>query len=59
MGDWMKFIIDQWLESVDAFDVILLIIIGSHISTELRTFYTLEGNSGASGLYPVYVFVCV
>ena len=31
----------------------------SHIFTELCTFYAPEGNSGASGFYPVYVFVRV
>ena len=49
MGDWLNFIIDHRLESVDAFDAILPIIIGSHIFTELSTFYAPEGNSGASG----------
>ena len=48
MGDQLNFIIDHWLESVDAFDAILPIIIGLHIFTELGTFYSPEGNSGAS-----------
>ena len=48
MGDRLNFIIDHRLESVDAFDVILPIIIGSHIFTEFSTFYDPEGNSGAS-----------
>ena len=51
MGDRLNFIIDHRLESVDAFDVILSIIIGSHIFTELSTFYALEGNSGVSGFF--------
>ena len=34
-GDRLNFIIDHRLESVDAFDAILPIIIGSHIFTEL------------------------
>ena len=59
MGDRLNFIIDHRLESVDAFDAILPIIIGSHIFTELSTFYDQKGNSVASGFYPVYVFVCV
>ena len=45
--------------SVDAFNAILPIIIGSHNFTELSTSYDPEGNSGASGIYPVYVFVRV
>ena len=53
MGDRLNFIIDHRLESVDAFDAILPIIIGSHIFTELSTFYALEGNSGASGFFPL------
>ena len=51
MGDRLNFIIDHRLESVDAFDAILPIIISSHIFTELSTFYALEGNSGASGFF--------
>ena len=51
MGDRFNFIIDHRLESVDAFDVILPIIIGSHIFTELSTFSAPEGNSGASGFF--------
>ena len=51
MGDRLNFIIDHQLEPVDAFDAILPIIIGSHIFTELSTFYALEGNSGASGFF--------
>ena len=39
MGDRFNFIIDHRLESVDAFDAILPILIGSHIFTELSTFY--------------------
>ena len=50
-GDRFIFIIDHWLELVNAFDAILPIIIGSHISTELSTLYALEGNSGASGFF--------
>ena len=42
MGDRLNFIIDHWLESVDAFDAILLIIIGSYIFTELSTFCAPE-----------------
>ena len=38
MGDRLNFIIDHRLESVDAFDAILPIIICSHIFTELSTF---------------------
>ena len=34
MGDRLKFIIDHRLESVDAFDAILPITIGSHIFTK-------------------------
>ena len=48
MGDGLIFIIDHRLESVDAFDAILPIIFGSHIFTELSTFYDPERNSGAS-----------
>ena len=48
MGDRLNFINDHRLESVDAFDAILPIIIGSHIFTELSTFYAPEGNLGAS-----------
>ena len=48
MGDQLNFIIDHQSESVDAFDAILPIIIGSHIFTELSTFYAPEGNLGAS-----------
>ena len=59
MKDRCNFIIDHRLELVDAFNVILRIIIGSHIFTELSTFYPPEGNSGASGFYPFYVFVHV
>ena len=51
MGDRLNFIIDHRLESVDAFDAILPIIIGSHIFTEISTFYAPEGNSGASGFF--------
>ena len=35
MGYQLNFIIDHHLESVDAFDAILYIIIGLHIFTEL------------------------
>ena len=48
MGDRLNFIIDHRLESVDAFDAILPIIMGSHIFTELSTFDVPKGNSGAS-----------
>ena len=51
MGDRLNFIIDHRLESVEAFDAILPIIIGSNIFTELSTFYAPKGNSGASGYY--------
>ena len=51
MGDRLSFIIDHRLESVDAFNAILPIIIGFHIFTELSTFYALEGYSGASGFF--------
>ena len=51
MGDRLNFIIDHQLELVDAFDAILPIIIGSHIFTELSTFYAPEGNSGASWFF--------
>ena len=51
MGDRLNFIIDHRFESVDAVDVILPIIIGSHIFTELSTFYALEGNWWASGVF--------
>ena len=54
MGDRLNFIIDHRLESVDAFDAILPIIISSHIFTELSTFYAPEGNSGASGFFSVF-----
>ena len=54
MGDRLNFIIDHQLESVDAFDAILPIIISSHIFTELSTFYAPEGNSGESGFF----FLC-
>ena len=53
MGDRLNFIIDHQLESVDAFDAILPIIIGSLIFTKLSTFYAPEGNSGASGFFPL------
>ena len=59
MGDWLNFIIDYLLESVDAFYTILPIIIGSHILTELSTFYAPEGNSGASVFYLLSVFIRV
>ena len=55
MGDRLNFIIDYRLESGIAFDAILPIIIGSHIFTELSTFYTLEGNSRASVFFPLSV----
>ena len=55
MGDRLNFIIDHQLESVDVFDAILPIIIGSHIFTELSTFYAAGGNSGASGFF----FLCL
>ena len=54
MGDRLDFKIDHRLESVDAFDVILTIIISSHILTELSTlymFYAPEGNSEATGFF--------
>ena len=54
MGDRLNFIIDHRLESVDAFDAILPIIISSLIFTEKSTFYAPEGNSGASGFF----FLC-
>ena len=54
MGDWLNFIFDHRLESVDAFDAILPIIISSLIFTEKSTFYAPEGNSGASGFF----FLC-
>ena len=38
MGDQLNFIIDHQLESGDAFDAILSIMIGSHKFTELSTF---------------------
>ena len=58
MGDRLNFIIDHRLELVNAlpFDVILPIIIASHIFTELSTFYAPEGNSEASVFF---FFVCV
>ena len=62
MGYRLNFIISHRLESVDAFDAILPIIIGSHTFTELSTFYMFydqEGNSEASGFYPVTVYVFV
>ena len=59
MGDGLNFMIDHRLESLDAFDAILSIIIRSHIFTEKTTFYALEGNPGAHGFYPVSVFVHV
>ena len=55
-GDRLIFIIDHRLESVDAFNAILSIIICSHIFTELSTLYqiyALEGNSGASVFFPL------
>ena len=55
MGDRLNFIIDHRLESVDAFDAILPIIIGSLIFTKLSTFYALEGNSGACVFFPLSV----
>ena len=51
MGDRLNFIIDHRLESVDAFDAILPIIIGSHIFTKLSTFYAPEENLGACFLF--------
>ena len=59
VGDRLNFIIDHGLESLDAFDAILLIMIGSHIFTEKSTFYALEGNPGTYGFYWVSVFVHV
>ena len=55
MGDRLNFIIDHRLESVDAFDAILPIIIDSHIFTELSTFYDPEGNSGEPWFFPLSV----
>ena len=51
MGDRLNFIIDHQLESEDAFDAILPIIIGTLIFTELNTFYALWGTSEASGFF--------
>ena len=59
VGDRLNFIIDHPLESLDAFDAILMIMIGSHIFTEKSTFYALEENPGAYGFYLVSVFVHV
>ena len=63
IGDRLNITFDHWLESVHAIDAILPIIIDSHIFTELSTLlvllYAPEGNSGASGFYPVSVFVRV
>ena len=59
MGDRLNFIIDHRLESLNAFDAILSIIISSHIFTEKSTFSALEGNPGAYCFYPVSVFVHV
>ena len=59
MGDRLNFIIDHRLESVEACNAILPIIIGSNIFTELSTFYAPEGNLGASGYYlSMYLSVC-
>ena len=55
MGDRLNFKIHNWLESVDAFDAILPIIISSLIFTEKSTFYAPKGNSGASGFF---FFIC-
>ena len=41
MGDRLNYIIDHRLESVDAFDAILPIVIGSHIFTELSRAWNL------------------
>ena len=59
MGDRLNFIFNHRLESDDAFNAILPIAIGSRIFTELSTFYAPEGNSGAYGFYPIYIFVRV
>ena len=59
IGDRLNFIIDHRLESVDAFHAILPIIIGTHIFTELSTFYALEGNPGLFGFHQVSVCPCV
>ena len=59
LGDRLNLIIDHLLESLDAFDVILLFMIGSHIFTKKSTFYALEGNPGTYGFYPGSVFVHV
>ena len=59
MGDRLNFIIDHRLESVEALDAILPIIIGSNIFTEFSTFYAPKGNSGASRFYrSMYLSVC-
>ena len=59
VGDWLNFIIDHRLESLDAFDAILLIMMGSHIFTEKSTFYALEGNPGTYGFTEsLYLFMC-
>ena len=44
MGDRLNFIIDHRLESVDAFNAILPIIIGSHIFTKLFLFSHSSDN---------------
>ena len=59
VGDRLNFIIDHRLESLDAFDAILSIMLGSHIFTEKSTFYALEGNPGTYSFYRVSVFVHV
>ena len=45
MGVQLIFIIDHWLESVDAYSAIFPIIIGSHIITELSIFFAPEVSS--------------
>ena len=57
MGNRLNFTIDHRLESVDEFDAILPIIIGTNIFTELNTFYAPEGNSGASGVFFLRLYV--
>ena len=54
MGDRFNFIIDHRLESVDSFDAILPIIIGSHIFTELSTHYARKEIQEHLG----YFFFC-
>ena len=58
MGDRLNFIIDHRLESVDAFDAILPIIIGSHILTKVlfKPWKVIQGHMVFT--QSLYSFMC-